>query len=797
MKGLKPSFLLFLTFLLSFSLSAQDWKKSAKDAESLYNQGKFLEAGDKYFEAWQGKQKKLDYAYMAGTCYFLAKQYTKAVQAYAPVKDMNDTYDQVGFNYARALKSTGAYDEAGREFVYFINSYKGSDFAQVSQVVQNEILGCEMALKMDDNPDGPTISHLGEGVNTPELEYAPIPYTDDILYFSSTMEGSSKIYRAQRKGDVWNRSNIEVKIFDNTEKKHFGNGAFSPDRERFYFTQCEEVNSFENRCDLYYVEGTGTGGWTEPIKLPEYINDPKATTTHPSIAHVDGVEFLYFSTDREGGKGGRDIWFVSRSLESDSEDFTFPKNLGSKINTPGDEVTPFYDNERKVLYFSSNGQVNIGGLDILKSEGHQFDWKKPENIGAPYNSPADDWFFIYESNPSEGFLVSNRKHGMEKLSTAHEDIFSFSEGTSELVVAGRLTDGSEALSDVSLTLLEVAGNGQKRIITKKVLSETFRLAIIEGKTYMIQAEKPGHATEVMEFTVSPGTGSITRNIVLKKTGGVADVPKPVITRPEPQKPVVNVPKPNAENVSAQPDTNPISEPSSRPVETPKPTYDPPAVTESKPMKPAVETPDPVVETPKPTVEAPKPVVDPKPVPETVYDPPKPTYEPPKPTPKPSIEPEKPVYTETTRPVYTEPEKPVYTEPSRQPDTRISDYPNFGGNSSSGTYTEPSSSDSSSGGHSSSSSSDYPSTSFASGTYYKVQMEAMKSFNESKYSGFYDLGSVEGERTEDGRYVRVLVGNFYSRDEAVNAREEIRSRGYDRAYIVEYRDGVRKRIKVFQ
>ena len=134
--------------------------------------------------------------------------------------------------------------------------------------------------------------------------------------------------------------------------------------------------------------------WSQPERLPDYINMKGVTATHPFPVHIGGQEFLYFASSRTGGRGGMDIWYVTRDLGIDNNDFTFPVNLGPSVNTLGDEITPYYDQTEGALYFASNGLISIGGFDVFSSRGTEVNWSVPENVGLPYNSSADDYFFI-------------------------------------------------------------------------------------------------------------------------------------------------------------------------------------------------------------------------------------------------------------------------------------------------------------------------------------------------------------------------------------------------------------------
>lgn len=421
-----PMFLLF-----SFSLFSQQdvsWKQHVKLADELYAKSLYSDAAEHYEAAWRKKTKKKELIAKAADCYYIIRDYKKAAAAFSHIKDERKDFPLGGLRYARSLKQSDKFDEATREFIYFIERYKGEDKAVVDRIVQNEIRGCELGIKFGEN-SSPEIDvfHLSTQVNSPETEFAPIPFNENVLYYSSTMSNKARIYFTMRDGDGnWAKAGAP-KNFPVIENKHFCNGSLSPDGQRFYFTICQSKESWgglTTRCDINMIKKVGDK-WTEPQPLREYINQPMSTSTHPYIVHEGNREIMYFSSNRKGGAGGMDLWYSERDLTVDDIDFSLPVNLGKSINTIGDEITPFYETEESVLYFSSNGQPTIGGQDIFRTSGTRDVWSPPTNLGTPLNSTSDDYYYIKTPNASNGFLSSNRVFGIEKITTTHEDLFEF------------------------------------------------------------------------------------------------------------------------------------------------------------------------------------------------------------------------------------------------------------------------------------------------------------------------------------------------------------------------------------
>jgi len=500
-----------MVILLSVcNLQAQDklsWRKHVKLADELYAKAQYADAGEHYRAAFKQKTKKKELAYKAGECFSIIRDYRNAADAWRNVKDDNDTYPLIGLRYARSLKQSGEYEAASSELVNFLGHYQGADKAKISAIVQNELRGCELAAQMavKGPATGVYIELMSSNINTPETEFAPFPFSDEALYFSSTMAKRAEIYRSIKSKGMWGKA-TPIENFPLIENDHFCNGTLTPDASRFYFTICKSIEKWgglTTHCEIFVTRRVGKT-WTTPERLPEYINERGVSTTHPFVVHNDNTEILYFSSNRSGGMGGMDIWYTTREINSTANDFTLPINCSSKINTIGDEITPYYDKIENALFFASNGHVSTGGLDIFKAAGAKSQWQNPENIGMPFNSPADDFFFVKTPSGKGGFLVSNRTFEMEKITSTHEDIFEFqfTDPVVRWVAKGEVysKESREMLEDVEIALYEVTESGQRRFLNKIVSSNGFYdFALEPSRKYYLEALKDGFFPSTYEF----------------------------------------------------------------------------------------------------------------------------------------------------------------------------------------------------------------------------------------------------------------------------------------------------------
>ena len=199
-----------------------------------------------------------------------------------------------------------------------------------------------------------------------------------------------------------------------------GGATMSIDNKHLFFTVCKNEGGDQINCDIYYSDLIN-GQWTDPKKV-EGINDPVYWDSQPSIAS-DGVT-LYFCSDRKGGHGGVDIYKTVRNFVTGI--WSPPENLGSTINSGGNEMSPFVHSDFQTLYFSSDGLPGVGGNDIFISrKGDDGKWTEPKNIGVPINTTADDLGFFVSTDGHLGYFASNQSSRTKGKAIGGYDIFSF------------------------------------------------------------------------------------------------------------------------------------------------------------------------------------------------------------------------------------------------------------------------------------------------------------------------------------------------------------------------------------
>lgn len=281
---------------------------------------------------------------------------------------------------------------------------------------------------------GILVEHLRSPVNTPYSEFGAIQAGNDSLLFSSVQPAFdpssdgfipltfiSEIYYSAMRAGGQSRPVI-VSELSSLRGTNTANPSLSSDGRTLVFTRCSRSKG-NNTCKIMTGKMTGSGRFQNIRELPPVVNVPNTVNTQGYLALDDSLNgVLYFSSNREDGFGGMDIWYSV--LKNGS--YAQPVNLGSLINTRGNEITPFYDRQDTVLYFSSDFHPGLGAYDIFHSRGALSGWEKPVNAGRPFNSGANDFYFNINNVDRDGYFTSNRGGSyFIKGETCCNDIFAF------------------------------------------------------------------------------------------------------------------------------------------------------------------------------------------------------------------------------------------------------------------------------------------------------------------------------------------------------------------------------------
>lgn len=421
--------IIVLSLFSTFSFSQQELKKYLEFAREKYLEGDYIYALEYYGKAMEIDSNSINTLWEYAETLRAYKDYPKAAFYYGKVyeREGGELYPSSLLQHGLMLKQCGRYDEALEVFKRARKRYRSNSRGYLARKSRQEIESTVWAKANAGDSLNFIFEALPEHINTPNAEFGHTVYNDK-LHFSSLRADS-----ISEKEEVYDPSysthlffseineegfNDEMKIDGvNWEEASTGNGTYSLDGKRFYFSYCKD-EGYNYRCKILvaYVENNK---YVDVDTLGDIINVPGANTTMPFIGEWDGGEVLFYASDREGGSGGMDIWY---SFIRNGNQFTKPRNV-RRINTLDDELSPFWDGENNTLYFSSSWHNGFGGQDVFKSV-YDGQFGEPENLMEPINSPANDIYFFMTSTKDSAFVSSNRLgSNYSKNPTCCSDIF--------------------------------------------------------------------------------------------------------------------------------------------------------------------------------------------------------------------------------------------------------------------------------------------------------------------------------------------------------------------------------------
>ncbi len=473
--------------LSSFSLIAQN--KDTKKADKHFSRFEFVEAAEDYAKLVEdGKADAYVYAQLAESYYNIFNT-QEAERWYAKALETSDNPDMI-FKYAQMLKANGKYEESNTQMAKFA-SMRPSD---------------DRAIAFNKNPDYlPKILEKGKKFNIQNLDFNT-EYSDfggtlknGKLYITSARNTTRKtygwneqpfldIYEMTKNDDGSYQAATLVEDKVNT-KYHEGVVSFSPDgntmyfsRESFFEKEYEKDSISKIRYSLLHLfkATKENGNWSNVEGFP--LNSENYSVKNPSVS-ADG-KTLYFASDMPGGYGLYDIY---KAAINDDGTLGEPENLGQKVNTQGQEMFPFISSNN-TLYFSSNGHLGLGNLDVFYTKEIDGKLAPVRNVGIPVNSSADDFAFHLDEETEEGYVSSNRDGGK-----GSDDVYAIKklQPLCDVLIAAIITDSEtrNPLGGASVTMYDDAGN---KLLTKMTNADGLAEFIVEcGKSSDLEVTKDG------------------------------------------------------------------------------------------------------------------------------------------------------------------------------------------------------------------------------------------------------------------------------------------------------------------
>ena len=395
MKKILYLFAIFIWLSMSVSLaqSKSELKEFFIEAESHLLYGEYEKANEIFMVLNQMMPENANIQYKIGNCYLhIPHEKTKAIpflqsatanaEYGAKTTRFNENRAPLDayFSLGNAFRINNNLDKAILTYAKFKELLSGGNGMVNSDFVDQEIMACKNAKKLMEAPLDFTKKTLGGKINIVAINHKPAVSGDgNTLVYTGEMGEENSIYMSQKVGGKWSPPSEITSQLSNQRD-------ISSSSLNYYGTQLF-IYKLDNFVGNIYVSNYSDGSWSKILKLNNNINT-KYYESHASISK-DG-NMLFFVSNRDGGEGGSDIY--QSELQSD-ETWGPAKNIGSSINTPFNEDTPFLTNNDSLLFFSSESHYTMGGYDIFKAKKKNDTWQKPENIGYPINTTDDDLFF--------------------------------------------------------------------------------------------------------------------------------------------------------------------------------------------------------------------------------------------------------------------------------------------------------------------------------------------------------------------------------------------------------------------
>jgi outer membrane protein OmpA-like peptidoglycan-associated protein len=402
---------LVFTFLFLTAASMQivaQTSKSQVEAQRLFGLKNYEAALPKYLEAIEAGAKDPLVFYQTGICYKNSETVDNQVKGIP--------YYEQALGLKKDLPSIAYYDlgslylvnEQLQKAMETFSTYRNLVKLDKKSLAQAErgYQSCQNAIAMMSVPRNFTVNSFPGSVNTKYTEYNPVVSADEtVMAFTALRPNTGRtrsgdkfieeIYVSYNKSGSWS----EPKVVPIASEYNVGTAGISADGQKMIVF----MGGATDQGNLFQVTKSGDV-WSKPSILAAGINSSGLEST--SSFTPDG-KVIYFASDRQGGRGGLDIW----KIEMKNGKWSLPVNLGPEINTKDNEDAPFIHPDQKTLFFTSNGHATMGGRDIFKTTLNNGKWTTPENMGYPVNTTANDNYFTLLADGKRAYFSSDRKGG--------------------------------------------------------------------------------------------------------------------------------------------------------------------------------------------------------------------------------------------------------------------------------------------------------------------------------------------------------------------------------------------------
>jgi hypothetical protein len=486
------------TIHLNGQEKSQDYKKSFQLANQKYDREDYYGALIIYQKLYILHPEDKELNFQMGLSFFYTNDFEKSENSFL---NSSSSISPELFRYKAKIAHINL---KFKKAINYYNAYKliSGDKELTNEEVNRLILKTKFAELAIKNPRNVLIQNVGPTINSEFEEFMPLISADEEqMLFTSRRPNDSdldenrrpyqSIYISNKNKNIWTSPKL-LKEGINTPKNDACVG-FSADGQLMFLLK----ESKDHLSSDLYESRMGVDDWENPTPLGSNINS-KYNENSVSITIDDKV--MYFSSDRIGGFGGKDLYKV---LRLPNGKWSKAINLGPTINTPYDEDTPFIDTDKKTLYFSSKGHRNMGGYDIFKTVIEKRIWSQPENLNYPINTVNDDLFFVIAASGKVGYYSTYDPNGFGNQDICR--ILFKDENVKKHVLNAQIVSKKEEkpLSG-KVILIENESEKVKGIYKSNNNTGKFILLVDPEKSYNIVVESDNYHTysAILDFNIN-------------------------------------------------------------------------------------------------------------------------------------------------------------------------------------------------------------------------------------------------------------------------------------------------------
>ncbi|MBS1637941.1 MAG: PD40 domain-containing protein [Bacteroidetes bacterium] len=538
----KPLLPFILLCFLFQSVTAQitntrKWRKTENDSMQaaflMFDEQRFAMALPIYQDLFLHHPKEEYLKYCYGKCaLYRSDKHDTALVLLSEIYEKNKKAENIEYDLARAMHYNYKFDEAIALLDKFIARKKIDP--EIRSAAGQLRHYCLSGKELYSKPTGANITNIGNVINTENDEYVPVISADEsVMIFTYRGKESTgglqndfmqpdphgsyfeDVFQSLKENETWTKP-TGIKSINTNE--HDAAIAMSSDGQQLFIYK----DNGDDHGDIYVSTLIGND-WSAPVKLKGLVN---SYSWEGSCSLTADGRYLYFSSERGGGYGGKDIYRATLLADSTWGNIV---NLGDSINTPFDDDAPYMHPDGITLFYSSKGKNSMGGYDIFQAKMNVFDstFSQPVNLGYPINTPDDDIYYVLSADGKRGYYASGKKGGFGLKDIYLVDPGYVGKKPAAFLVKGKITENSNAAE--AAIHVEITNKNNKSFGTyhSNAGNGNYLISLPAEGEYKITYQYKTYSTRTL--TVSTiGLSDFTEKIFNVDFSAQVDTAKPVV-----------------------------------------------------------------------------------------------------------------------------------------------------------------------------------------------------------------------------------------------------------------------------